>query len=66
MQVDAFNYNFKVGDKVKVITDPGETINDEIAHEATIMGGHTSMAWLVNKGSYLPERISKIQTESLC
>lgn len=59
MQVDAFNYNFKVGDKVNVETDSGEVVQDEIYHEATIMGGHTAMAWLVGKGSYLADRISK-------
>lgn len=59
MQVDAFNYNFKVGDIVNVRTDSGSIDQDMITHEATIMGGHTAMAWLKYRGSYLADRISK-------
>lgn len=60
MQADAFNFNFKVGDKVNVRKDSGEMIEDTIKHQATIMGGHTVMAWLEKSGSYLPERVSKV------
>lgn len=60
MQADAFNYNFKVGEKVLVRKDSGENVEDVIRHEATIMGGHSVMAWLENCGSYLPDRVSKI------
>lgn len=52
-QVNTFNSAFKVGDKIEVYKTPGgETFVDEIKHEATIMGGHTAMTWLKNKGSY--------------
>ncbi|MEQ3501108.1 hypothetical protein ABMY20_15240 [Tenacibaculum sp. SSH1-16] len=52
-QVNTFNSAFKVGDKVEVYRTPGgETFVDEIKHEATIMGGHTAMTWLKEKGSY--------------
>jgi len=52
-QTTTFNNAYKVGDKVEVYKTPGgETFVDEIKHEATIMGGHTAMTWLKNKGSY--------------
>lgn len=53
-QVNTFNAAYKVGDKVKVMknTYSEESFEDEIRHEATIMGGHTAMTWLVNGGSY--------------
>lgn len=53
-QVTAFNRAYQVGDKVKVMKDAhgGDTFIDEIKHQATIMGGHTAMAWLKEKGSY--------------
>lgn len=57
MECDAFNFNYAVGDTVKVMGDHGEIFQDKISHKATIMGGHTSMAWLSGKGSYLLERI---------
>jgi uncharacterized protein with von Willebrand factor type A (vWA) domain len=53
-QVDTFNSAYKVGDKVEVFryaSDP-EAFIDEIKHEATIMGGHTAVIWLKEKGSY--------------
>lgn len=52
-QVDTFNQAYEVGDKIEVFRTPGgETFVDEIKHEATIMGGHTAMTWLKQKGSY--------------
>ena len=53
-QVNLFNQQFKVGDKVEVYkhADRRETFTDTIRYEASIMGGHTAMAWLVGKGSY--------------
>lgn len=57
--VDAFNAKFSVGEKVLVKNDSGELDDDTIRHEATIMGGHTAMAWLEKKGSYLLERVKK-------
>lgn len=59
-QVDDFNANFVVGDYVTVKTDNGTTVTDVIAHKATIMGGHTAMAWLEKKGSYKLDRVSKL------
>jgi len=53
-QVNQFNTTYKVGDKVEVLkrANGTETFIDEIKHEATIMGGHTAMTWLREKGSY--------------
>lgn len=58
-QIDDFNANFVVGETVHVKNDDGINETDVIAHKATIMGGHTAMAWLENKGSYLLTRVSK-------
>lgn len=52
-QVETFNKAYNVGDKVEVYKVlGGETFVDEIKHQATIMGGHTAMTWLKDKGSY--------------
>lgn len=53
-QVNTFNKSYKVGDKVEVLkcSQSKETFVDEIKNKATIMGGHTAMTWLKNKGSY--------------
>lgn len=53
-QVTQFNLAFKVGDQVEVLklANGDETFIDEIKHTATIMGGHTAMTWLKEKGSY--------------
>lgn len=52
--VNLFNGQYKVRDKVLVMkwSDGSETFEDEISHEATIMGGHTVMTWLKNMGSW--------------
>jgi len=52
-QIETFNNAYKVGDEIEVyVSIGGETFVDEIKHEATIMGGHTAMTWLKNRGSY--------------
>jgi len=51
--IDNFNNKYKVGDKVEVWQIKGvRSFEDEIKHEATIMGGHTPVTWLKEKGSY--------------
>jgi hypothetical protein len=60
-QIDDFNAKFTVGEIVNVKTDCGEIIKDTIRYEATIMGGHSAMAWLSNKGSYMINRVSKVK-----
>lgn len=56
-QIDLFNSAIKPGDTVNVKDDDGNTFQDIISHPATIMGGHTAMAWLEGKGSYMLDRV---------
>ena len=58
-EVDAFNARFKVGQMVKVEKDSGNTVIDHVRYPASIMGGHTAMAWLEMSGSYILERVSE-------
>ena len=53
-QVTQFNATYKVGDEVEILkrANETETFVDTIKHEATIMGGHTAVTWLKDKGSY--------------
>ena len=53
-QVNQFNETYKVGDTIEILkrSNGMETFIDIIKHEATIMGGHTAMTWLKDKGSY--------------
>lgn len=53
-QCDQFNQSYKIGDRVEVFKIKGrpETFEDEIKNEATILGGHTAMTWLKEKGCY--------------
>jgi len=53
-QKEDFNKQYKVGDRIKVLFAKGhpETFEDEIYNNATILGGHTVMTWLSEKGSY--------------
>lgn len=59
-QVDDFNASYTVGETVNVRTDDGTTVTDTIRYPASIMGGHTAMAWLEGKGSYKLDRVSKL------
>lgn len=62
LMIKHYNERFAVGDEVEVIDDDGIVFVDTIKHPATIVGGHTAMAWLVKRGSYCLERvISKAQ-----
>ena len=56
-QVDTFNTIYSVGDKILLKKDNGTVEPDEIKHPASIMGGHTAIAWLVKNGSYLLDRV---------
>lgn len=53
-QVNQFNETYKVGDEVEVLKNvrTKETFLDTIKHPASIMGGHTAVCWLKEKGSY--------------
>ena len=56
-KADAFNHKYNIGDRVIVRDDNGQEFEDSIKAKATVMGGHTAMAWLENNGSYLLERV---------
>lgn len=49
-----------VGDKVEVTLDDGTIEIDTVRHRPTELGGHTWVAWLENRGSYLLTRCKKI------
>ena len=53
-QVNDFNQKYNVGDKVEVTKHIGvsQLFTDEIKHEATILGGHSPVVWLKEKGCY--------------
>jgi hypothetical protein len=55
--IEEFNQNYSVGDVVNVRGDNGEIFQDVVKYPASVMGGHTAMAWLKGKGSYLLERV---------
>lgn len=60
-KVELFNTKYKVGDQVTVIDDYGKEFIDEIKYPASVMGGHTAVAWLKGKGSYLIDRVKSKQ-----
>lgn len=56
-EVDFFNSTIKIGDFVNVKDDEGQVFQDKVCYPASIMGGHTAMAWLEDTGSYLLDRV---------
>jgi acetylornithine/succinyldiaminopimelate/putrescine aminotransferase len=56
-RVELFNKTYTTGDKVIVKDDNGNEFTDVVKAPASIMGGHTAVAWLEDKGSYLLERV---------
>lgn len=56
-KVELFNLKYKIGDLVQVKGDNGEIFIDKVRFPASVMGGHTAMAWLEGKGSYLIDRV---------
>ena len=56
-KVELFNLKYAIGDKVQVKDDDGNTFIDVVKYPASVMGGHTAMAWLEGKGSYLIDRV---------
>ena len=55
--IKQFNKKHPVGSEVTVIDDLGNELSDTIKYPASIMGGHTPVAWLIKKGSYCLERV---------
>lgn len=56
-KAELFNLKYEVGDSVIVKDDKGGEFTDIIKYPASIMGGHTAVAWLEDKGSYLIDRV---------
>jgi hypothetical protein len=56
-KIHLFNQLHPVGSDVAVVKDLGEMQKDVIKYPATIMGGHTAVAWLVKGGSYCLDRV---------
>lgn len=56
-KVEAFNLKYAVGDEVVVLDDEGKEFIDTVRHPASVMGGHTAVAWLEGKGSYNINRV---------
>lgn len=56
-ELEDFNLKYEVGDKIILEKDDKSLVIDEIIYKATIMGGHTVMAWLVKHGSYYASRV---------
>lgn len=56
-KVALFNLKYSVGDEVRVKDDDGNEFLDKIRYPASILGGHTAVAWLETKGSYLLGRV---------
>lgn len=65
-KVDRFNEVYRPGETVRVKDDFGDEFTDVVKYPASIMGGHTAMAWLKGKGSYLIDRvIGKVEMSDL-
>lgn len=58
-QINQFNERCPVGTEVIVMLDDGRDVYDKVKHEATIMGGHTPVAWLHGHGAYRLDRVRK-------
>lgn len=58
-EIKRFNAACPVGTLVTVRLDDGSDAEDEIAHLASLMGGHTPVAWLKERGSYVLSRVRK-------
>ena len=64
-QVDEFNKAVQVGDAVRVKLDDGSEIDTVTTHPATVLSGHTPVAWLKDiSGCYLLDRVSYKQEQT--
>lgn len=57
VKVDGFNQTYKPGDPVRVLDDSKNEFMDTVKAPASVLGGHTAVAWLQGKGSYLIDRV---------
>ena len=56
-KIECFNEANPPGTQVAVVKDDGTRTVDIIKYEASIMGGHTAVAWLKSLGSYSLDRV---------
>lgn len=58
LEVENFNLKHKVGDKVKLLTDDGQTQEVTVRYPASILGGHSSVGWFEEiSGCYQLDRV---------
>jgi hypothetical protein len=61
-QVDAWNRLHPVGTKVVALLDNGQKLRSETTAPATLLGGHTAVAWLKDMtGCYKLDRVTVVQ-----
>ena len=52
-----WNEKYPVGTQVIVTLDDKREVRTETVHEATMLGGHTAVAWLKDYGCYSLDRV---------
>lgn len=55
-----WNEKYPVGTQVIVTLDDKREVRTETVHEATMLGGHTAVAWLKDYGCYSLERVRAV------
>lgn len=59
-EVDAFNKNYKPGDRCVILLDGGEKMGVTVKAEASILGGHSAVGWFKEiRGCYSLGRVMK-------
>ncbi len=62
--VREWNKKYPVGTRVIVKKDDDTEIETETVHEATMLGGHTAVAWLKDlSGCYLLDRVRPVEVK---
>lgn len=65
--VDDFNHQCPVGTDVILRKDDGSSVNTKVKLPATVLGGHTAVAWLDGQAScWNLDRVTRNPTCSLC
>lgn len=65
-KVDDWNRKYPIGQKVIVELDSGKTVETITTHKATLLGGHTAVAWLKDIiGCYDLDRITAITDKEI-
>lgn len=63
-RISAFNQCYKPGDMVLVVGDRGEIFRDKVRYPASLLGGHTAVAWLETIGTYALNRVVGKEAEA--